>query len=167
MRSSRRSLGRRIAHQDLKPLCVWRLPAGATLVRNWTIKGNSLGLDWDANRNGQGSNFGCVQGGPASGRPRCWHAASLANRGHEVWSLQFGSLRTCSAASTRTIKSSPARHACSFWNVDGVWADLWSCVGAFRHDLDNYLQATNMSLQFNSLEVRAHRGYACMLCMKS
>ena len=28
-------------------------------------------------------------------------------------------------------------------------------MGAFRHDLDNYLQATNVSLQLNSLGVRA------------
>ena len=39
-------------------------------------------------------------------------------------------------------------------------------MGAFRHDLDSYLQATNVSLQFNSLKVRAHKGYACTLRLK-
>lgn len=31
---------------------------GATLVDNFTIRGNDLGLDWDANRNGQGPALG-------------------------------------------------------------------------------------------------------------
>ncbi len=33
-------------------------------------------------------------------------------------------------------------------------------MGALRHDLDNYLQASNVSLQFRSLKVRACKGYA-------
>ena len=57
-------------------------------MRNWTIKGNSLGLDWDANRGGQGPNYGWVQGRPAPG----WqHAGTLlcwpADCGHLVWNL--------------------------------------------------------------------------------
>lgn len=65
--------------------------AGAELIDNFKIVGNSYGRDWDANRYGEG---------PALG----------------------------------------------FWNVQGVWQDLWACQSPLRMGFDEYMSNTSQNI---------------------
>jgi hypothetical protein len=92
------------AIQQLFELALGTLrQAGATLVEDFVIQGNSYGQDWDAARGGQGPAIGesgsccrlVVAGGPA-GQPAC-----CSSLGPELGA------RRCSAAPTLTALPLP------------------------------------------------------------
>ena len=110
-----------------RPLCLQ--------VDQFTITGNRLGLDWDANRGGDG---------PAIGGCGCW----------ATWLVPMLAMQEV-AGGTATSDSFyflPRVCAAGHWNVAGRWEDLWADQSPFRVGIDAYLAAGNASTKHRSLQ---------------
>jgi hypothetical protein len=150
------------AIQQLFELALGTLrQAGATLVEDFVIQGNSYGQDWDAARGGQGPAIGeastaagCFEGPQAAfeelpSQPACRSACCIGGAGATP---PLVGARRCPAAPTLTALALPIHSAAAgHWNVNGRWEDLWACQSPFRDGLDAYLAAGNTSRAQHSL----------------
>lgn len=111
-----------------RPLCLQ--------VDQFTITGNRLGLDWDADRGGDG---------PAIGGCGWW----------AVWVCpMLGMRKVAGGIAASDSFSCPATlvRAAGHWNVAGRWEDLWADQSPFRVGIDAYLAAGNVSTKHRSLQ---------------